>query len=117
MGDTRAGLKDRLGKPEREGAVWRYRVRVSDSVGIVKVLFDGRRAMNVFTDDLHFRYRGVRVGTDRDEARRVLTAVGYRLGRCGPGRSLFARNKRTTFDLFRGEVATIFVVRDRADCN
>ena len=116
VGDTRADLNERLGKPEREGAVWRYKVRVSDSLGIVKVLFDGKRAMNVFTDDSHFRYRGVHVDTARDEAVRVLRGAGFRLGRCGPGRSLYKPDKRTTFDLYRGEVETIFVVRDPADC-
>ena len=105
VGDTRADLKERLGKPEREGAVWRYKVRVSDSLGVVKVLFDGKRAMNVFTDDPHFRYRGVRVGTGRDEAVRVLRGAGFRLGRCGPGRALHTPNKRTPFGLYGGEVA------------
>ena len=116
VGDTRADLKDRLGSPEREGAVWRYRVHVADTVGIVKVLFSGKRAMNVFTDDPAFRYRGIHVRSARDDAVQVLRGAGFRLGRCGPGRSLYKPDKRTTFDLYRGEVETIWVLRDPADC-
>ena len=117
VGDTRADLKERLGKPRREGPVWQYRVLVSDSVGIVGVLFDGRRAMNVFTNEPHFRYRGVHVGTGRDEAVRVLRGAGFRLGRCGPGRAMHTPNDRTQFALYGGEVENIFVVPDSGRCS
>ena len=63
--------------------------------------------MNVFTDDPAFRYRGIHVRSARDDAVQVLRGAGFRLGRCGPGRSLYKPDKRTTFDLYRGEVATI----------
>ncbi len=116
VGDTRSDLDDRLGSPRKEGPVWQYTVREPGRSGIVKVLFDGKRAQNVFTVDPAFVYRGVRVGTDRDTAVSTLRDAGFRLGRCGPARAMYLPDELTMFGLYRGEVEHIFVVRDSGSC-
>ena len=116
VGDTRAELAASLGKPEQEGSVWAYTVRAKGREGVVKVLFDGQRAENVFTVDPAFVYRGVRVGDDSDEAISTLRGNGFLSGRCGPARALYTPDERTMFGLYRGEVEHIFVVRDSGAC-
>jgi hypothetical protein len=116
VGDTRADLNARLGSPDKEGPVWAYTVREPGRTGVVKVLFGGGKAKNVFTVDPAFVYRGVRVGTDSEQAIEALRAAGFRLGRCGPGRALFLPDQLTMFGLYRGEVENVFVVRDSGAC-
>ncbi len=116
VGDTRADLDARLGSPGREGPVWAYTVSEPGRTGVVKVLFGGGKAKNVFTVDPAFVYRGVRVGTDSERAIETLRGAGFRLGRCGPGRALFLPDERTMFGLYRGEVESVFVVRDSGAC-
>jgi hypothetical protein len=116
VGDTRNELDDRLGKPKKEGPVWRYTVRGEHRSGVVKVLFAGRRAKNVFTVDPAFVYRGVHVGMDSDQAVARLRGAGFVRGRCGPARAMFLPDQLTMFGLYRGEVEHIFVVRDSGAC-
>lgn len=116
VGDTLSDLENRVGKPEREGGVSAFTVRSGGRSGVVRVLFDGPRAQNVFTVDPAFVYRGVRVGDDAAEAIETLRGNGFLSGRCGPARALFSRDERTMFGLYRGEVEHIFVVRDAGAC-
>lgn len=116
VGDTKADLAARVGAPRREGQVWAYTVRAAGRSGVVKVLFDGNRAMNVFTVDPAFVYRGIRVGTASDTATSTLRGAGFQLGRCGPARALFLPNQLTMFGLYKGEVEHVFVVRDGGAC-
>ncbi len=114
VGDTRADLDDRLGQPDKEGPVWAYTVREPGRSGVVKVLFSGNKAKNVFTVDSAFSYRGVHVGTGSEQAISTLKGAGFVLGRCGPARALYLPGERTSFGLYRGEVEHIFVVRQSA---
>jgi hypothetical protein len=116
VGDTRAELEAKLGEPKQEGSIAAYTVRAKGRSGVVKVLFDGQRAQNVFTVDPAFVYLGIRVGDDSAEAISTLRGNGFFSGRCGPARALFTRDERTMFGLYRGEVEHIFVVRDSGSC-
>jgi len=117
VGDTRGELESKVGKPEREGGIMAYTVRSGTRSGVVKVLFDGDRAENVFTVDPAFAYRGVHVGDDAGLATATLRANGFLSGRCGPARALYSRDERTMFGLYRGAVEHIFVVRDAGACH
>jgi hypothetical protein len=80
-------------------------------------VIDDGKAQNVSAVDPDFVYRGVHVGTDNDQAVPVLRDAGFRLGRCGPGRAMYATDGfDTLFGLYRGEVENIFVVRDPGAC-
>jgi hypothetical protein len=96
--------------------VWAYTVHAGKGDGVVKVLFEGGRAKNVFTVDPLFAYRSVRVGMDRARAVEILTAAGYVRGMCGPAKAMYTPAMTTSFALYKGEVENIFVMAEAAEC-